>query len=216
MENDLDMGNPRWEAAKAFVGRYRVALTVAVVALLLAVAAGMAYQDYQQKRVVSASDHYQQGLSALQQGNGEQARQRLATAAERFGDTPYGGMARVLLARLHHQAGKAEQARAVLQPLVDGAGGPRIARHLAVEELARLRWEAEGPQAALSVLEGHTGRAFLPTFHLLHGDLLAETDRPGEARAAYERARQASGGQRLSGAVQRRLDGLPAAEKGQE
>jgi predicted negative regulator of RcsB-dependent stress response len=214
VENDLDMGNPRWEATKAFVSRYRLTLTVAVVGLLLLVAAGLAYQNYRQDRLVSASDHYQRALAALQQGNTSRARTQLTTTAERFSATPYGGMARVLLARLHHEAGETGQARSVLQPLVDGEGEPRIARHLAVEEMARLRWEAEGPQAALQVLDKLSDRAFLPTYYLLRGDLLAEAGQPARARSAYEQARQAPGAQRLSGDIDRRLDGLPkGAEK---
>lgn len=212
MENDLDMGNPRWEATKAFVSRHSLTLAAVAGGLVLLAAVGWAYQDYRQGRLVSASDHYQRGLAALQQGNPDRAREKLSTTAERFGGTPYGGMARVLLSRLHQEAGEPVKARKALEPLVAGEGGPAVARQMAAEELARLRWAAEGPEEALAVLEGHADEAFLPTFFLLRGDLLAETGRSGEARTAYERVRSMGGGQRLSSAVERRLDGLPEGD----
>jgi predicted negative regulator of RcsB-dependent stress response len=212
VENDPDMANPRWEAVKAFATRYRLTLTVAGVGLVLLALGIWAYQDYRQGRIAQASQHYQQGQTAFQQGNTKRARRQWQTTVERFSRTPYAGMARVMLARLHHESGRPGQARKVLEPLVSGGNGPQVARQMAIEELARLRWAQGESGKALDLLQEHRQAAFLPTYHLLRGDLLAETGQPKKARKAYDKASQMGGGQRLSGSIQRRLDGLAGGD----
>jgi predicted RNA polymerase sigma factor len=66
---------------------------------------------------------------------------------------------------------------------------------------------AEGPQAALAIVDGLTGEAALRSYHLLgsvRGDLLYRLGRFGEARAAFEAAAALAGNNRERDLLKRR------------
>lgn len=212
MEEQLDIEEgKRMAAAKAFAHRHRFLLATLVAALIIGAAAGWGYQRYRQAQQLEASQQYQEGLKALSEGRRGDARQAFKGLVSEHPGTSYAGMGRVLRARLLHEGGDAQAALEVLAPLVDG-GGPAEARHLAVEETARIQWAAGDIDAALATLEGIAGQAYMPSYFQLRGDLLAAAGRTEAARAAYQRALQQPGSAPLGSGLEARLDQLPAAD----
>jgi predicted negative regulator of RcsB-dependent stress response len=215
LEDELDIEEgQRAEAAKAFLKRNRVPLIILAVGVLLGAAAGYGYVNWRHSQMLSASQQYSSAVTALEEGRQGDAGAGFRTLIADYGGTPYAAFARVFQARLLHGDGDSEKALEVLAPVAEGADGPKEARHIAVEERARIRWDRQGPADALAELEAIADAAYLPSYFLLKGDLLAALDRPDEARAAFQRVPEAPGGTSLGEAVKARLDRLPAADAG--
>ena len=214
MEEELDLEEGRrLAAAKAFAHRHRFLLATLVVAVVVGAAAGWGYQRYRQTQHLEASAHYQDGLKALSEGRMGDARQAFKAVVADYPGTSYAGMARVVRARLLHDDGSSEAALEVLEPLVTGEQGPTEARHIAVEETARIRWSQGKAEAALATLDGIAESAYQPSFFQLRGDLLAAADRPEEARSAYRRALEQPGADPLRSGLKARIDRLPGPAK---
>ncbi len=211
MEEHLDLEEGRrLQAAKDFVSRNRFPLIAAVVAVILGAAAGYGWHQYRQGRLIEASEHYQAAVSALQEERSGDARVALRTLTEDYTDTPYGAFGRVLRARILHAGGDSQQALEVLAPVAEGEAGPAYARHVAVEERARIRWDRGDVEGALDALEPLAEEAYLASYFQLQGDLLAANGQPEAARAAYEEARKAPGSSALQPGLKARLDRLPS------
>jgi len=213
LEEDLDLEEGRrLAAAKEFAYRHRYLLAVLAVAVVAGAAAGWGYARYQQAQQVAASKHYKEGLAALTEGRNGDARQAFKTLVTDYSGTTYAPMGRVLRARLLHSDGDLEGALALLEPLVSGGTGHSEARHVAVEEAARMHWERGEVEKALATLEEIAGTAYQPSYFQLRGDLLAAADRPRQARSAYKRALKQPGAEPLRSGLEARLDQLPEGD----
>lgn len=213
MEEDLDLEEGRrLAAAKEFAYRHRYLLAVLAVAVVAGAAAGWGYARYQQAQQVEAAEHYQDGMTALTEGRHGDARQAFKTLVSQYGGTSYAAMGRVLRARLLHADGDHQGALGLLEPLVAGRTGHVDARHLAVEEAARIHWEKDRVEEALATLEEIAGTAYQPSYFQLRGDLLAAADRPRQARSAYKRALKQPGSEPLRSGLEARIDQLPGRD----
>jgi predicted negative regulator of RcsB-dependent stress response len=217
LEENLDIEEgQRAEALKAFWRRYRMPLIILAVGIVLAAVAAYGYTNWRQSQLLNASQQYSSAVQALEEGRNGDARAGFKALISKYGGTPYAAFGRVFRARLLHEGDQSQEALKVLGPLVGGEAGPSEARHIGVEEAARIRWDRQGAEAALSELEALSGSAYLPSYFLLKGDLLAELERPDEARSAYRQARDRAGGQVLQRTVDARLDRLPAPANGEQ
>ena len=215
MEDELDIEEgQRAEAIKSFLKRYRMPLIILAVGVVLGVAAGYGYVNWRHSQMLSASQQYSSAMAALEEGRNADAGAALERLITDYSGTPYAAFGRVFRARLLHAEGQSDQALTVLAPVAEGGGGPMEARHIAVEERARIRWDRQGPADALGELETIADVAYLPSYFLLKGDLLAALERPEEARAAFQQVQKKAGAGPLQEAVKARLDRLPAADDG--
>lgn len=199
----------RWEAMKAFAHRNRFLIGGIIAVVVIALAAGWAWYRYQQQQVLAASSHYRSAIAALSEDQTEQARQALATLIQDYPETDYAAFGRIFQARLLHENDQVDRAARILDPLVRNGSGPGVARQIAVEERARIHWGRGNIDRALTTLERIEDRAFLSSYFLLKGDLLAASDRPDAARKAYETARSKPGARSLQPGLGARLDRLP-------
>lgn len=215
MEDPLEPEkNQRMEAMKLFAFRYRYTLIAAAVLLLAVIAGAWGWLEYRQGRIAEASDIYGSAVGALEEGSAEAARQDLETLIGAYGATPYGAFARVLQGRLLFSQDQPQKALSVLEPLVEGSSGIEVARHVAVAEQARIRWQASGPESGLQALKALEGEAYMPSYFQLKGDMLRALDREADARAAYDRAANASGSRFLEPGLGWRQDRV-AGEEGE-
>lgn len=97
-----------------------VAITAGVV-VVLALAAGLYYYNYRQTVRMEAAAELERVQEMVASVDPEDAESELTTYVERFGDTPYGVEARLLLAELHLREDEPEQAAEVLEPAVEGS-----------------------------------------------------------------------------------------------
>jgi len=217
LEEDLDFDEGhRAEVLKDLAYRYRWLLVASAIAVAVGIGAGYGYYQHQKAQIQGASEAYGTAMQALQAGREGDARQALQTLVDQYGGTTYGAFARVFRARLLYQGGQASQALGMLKPLVDGEVGPPEARHIAVEEQARIQWAQGKDQAALATLGSLEGKAYLPGYFLLKGDILADTGKPDAARKAYKEARLHPGADALAQTIKDRLQALSASSKGDD
>ncbi|KPV40480.1 hypothetical protein AN478_06760 [Thiohalorhabdus denitrificans] len=212
MEENLDLEEGRRkEALKEFAHRHRWGLIALAVAVAVGVGAGYGYYRHQNAQLLAASETYGSAVEALRAGREGDARQALGDLIAEYGDTPYAAFGRVYRARLEHRDGQSEQALATLAPLAESGGKPAEVRQVAVEERARIQWDRGNPQAALDTLAALEGEAFLPSYFLLKGDLLAAQGDHEAAARAYREARLRPGSGPLGETIQGRLEQLPGA-----
>lgn len=107
--------------------RNSTVLVVAGVLLALAAGAGIYYYNYQQNLRTQAAREFQQVQQAVGTGQPETARSELESFIERYGETPYGQEARLLLGQVHLRSGEPEEAVSALEPLAADLSDP-IAR----------------------------------------------------------------------------------------
>lgn len=99
-------------------------MVVAGLVLALAVGAGIYYYNYQQGLRVQAAQELQQIQQTVGAGDTQAARSELSTFLDRYGDTPYGTEARILLAELHLRDDQPQEAIPVIEPATESLSEP--------------------------------------------------------------------------------------------
>lgn len=91
-------------------------IVIGAVIALVAVGGLIYYRMYQADRMERAATEFMQLEQTLASGNAQLAQRDLERFATRFEGTPYAGEARLALARIHLQEGRAAEAIAALEP----------------------------------------------------------------------------------------------------
>jgi predicted negative regulator of RcsB-dependent stress response len=172
---------------KSWWKEYGHAVILGVVLGLGALAGYRFWDAYQEAQREAASALYEQMLGGLQRGERQAVEDAGTHLLGEYAGTPYAGMAALLLARLHYEAGDMTGARGMLQWAVDKARDPGTV-HAARLRLARVLAEAGEFEEAFRLLEVKSRTGFESEYHELLGDLYMKTGRAEEARAAYRAA----------------------------
>jgi hypothetical protein len=117
------------------------AVTIGIVVLVIALASLLYYRNYKQSLVDQASSQLEAIHTQAAMGDTEGARDALILYMDRFGSTPYGGEARMLLGELYLTEGGSEQALATLEPIAES---PRDPLELQAAALLGAAYEQEG------------------------------------------------------------------------
>lgn len=107
-------------------------ITIAAVVALVVVGALLYYRMDRAQRLERAATEFMQLEQTVSSGNAQLAQRDLQGFATRYSGTPYADEARVALAQIHLQEGRAAEAISTLQPVADDLDGSPV-----------------GPQAAL-------------------------------------------------------------------
>jgi len=175
---------------KAFWKRWGNLITWAVIAALAVFAGWNGWNWYQRDQAVKAGALYDELDRTVTGGDIERAGRVFSDLRERYPGavwTVHGGL---LVARLQHEKGKADEAVATLGWVADKAGDDAV-QALARLRLAGLHLDAKRPEAALEALS----RVSVPGFEALaadrRGDVLKSQGKTTEAIEAYRAARKA-------------------------
>jgi predicted negative regulator of RcsB-dependent stress response len=117
------------------------AVTIAVVAIVVAVAAVLYYRSYRASMTEQAANQLEEIHNSVALGDTEGAKNALVLYVERFGSTPYAGEARMLLGELYLSTNQPEQALAVLEPMAES---PREPLELQAASLLGAAYEQQG------------------------------------------------------------------------
>ena len=129
----LEIGN--WLKANQQV------VVIGATVLVIAVASTLYYRNYRATLVEQAANQMEEIHQTVALGDREGAKNALAVFLDRFGGTPYGGEARMLLGELYLSTNEAQQALAVLEPL---SASPREPLELQAAALLGAAYEQEG------------------------------------------------------------------------
>ena len=155
---------------------------------LAAVFGWRAWVDHQEGMAQQASSAFEQLAATVETGNAAAARTQAALLLEKHGETPYGALANLLLARVEMDAKQPDAARKALEKVIAQAPDPGLARVAALRLARLLMAQGEMDAAATLIAQQDQGPAFKGDFAALRGDLALAAGRTAEARAAYDQA----------------------------
>lgn len=165
--------------------------------------------EYKDNVASKASAVFEQLINDAQTGKAEDIAKRAKSLQDEFGSTPYPALGSLVSAKALYDAGKADDAIAALQRVIDDAPDPAIAR-IAALRMARIQVSEGKLDAAAKTVDAHGGSpAFAAEFAVVRGDIAATRGDVAAARAAYQEALDKDAG--LSQLIRLKLDNLPAA-----
>lgn len=175
---------------KAFWKRWGNLITWAVIAALAVFAGWNGWNWYQRDQAVKAGALYDELERTVTGGDVERAGRVFSDLRERHPGAVWTAHGGLLVARLQHEKGKADEAVSTLGWVADKAGDDAV-QALARLRLAGLHLDAKRPEAALEVLS----RVSAPGFEALvadrRGDVLKSQGKTAEAIEAYRTAHKA-------------------------
>ncbi len=175
------------EKLKAWWNNYGSSLIAGVAVGVLFLVGQKYWTSYQEKQLAAAAQTYQELVQYAQQGNLAGARERSTILFDKYGSTPYAGLAGLIIGRYEMEAGNIAAARHALQQALD-RGEDDATLHAARLNLARaLAAEGKTEQALALVAEPKVA-GFESQYAELRGDLLQRLGKKTEAHAAYESA----------------------------
>lgn len=171
----------------------------AIFGIVLGLAAIFGWREWQghiSTQSETASQLYQEALTAAGQNNVQQARDKANAILGAYDNTGYAVFARLMLAQLAVQEGNYTDAEQQLNGAL-GATDNLSLQHEITLRLARVLLAGNKADQALTVLNKPDYGAFAAGYNELKGDAYAQQNKPAEARQAYQQAiseSQGSGG----------------------
>jgi predicted negative regulator of RcsB-dependent stress response len=175
------------DALKAFWQQYGNLITWALVAALLVYSGITGWQWWQREQAAKAGAMFDELDRAVNAADVDKTARVFADLKERYPRTAYAQQAGVLAAKLQFDKGKADDARASLNWVVEHAADDEY-RTLARLRLAALMLDAKQFDDALKQLDAVPEGPFAALAADRRGDVLLAQGKKAEARAAYERA----------------------------
>jgi predicted negative regulator of RcsB-dependent stress response len=148
---------------------------------------------YHENQAKTASIHYAALRAAAEIEDAQALEANAKTLKESFASTPYAPLAALSLAKLRAEDGDVQASETELRWAIEHSS------QAVVEDLARIRLArvlaAQGKhEAALRMVNSEFPAAYTSLVEEIRGDVLVATGRIEEARAAYDRAIAAAGG----------------------
>ena len=195
---------------KAWWEKYgNLILTVATI-VLLAIAAFNGWRWYERRDAMQAAEEYDGLMLAVDAKDVAKIKEAAGGIIERHARTVYAGLAALQAAKVYHDSGDLNGAKAQLQWVIDKSGRPELVATARVR-LAGVLLDEKAYDQALKVLSDNVPASHAVQFADRRGDVLLAQNRIDQARAAYKEALdKASADNPLRAYIQLKLDALPA------
>lgn len=188
MAKQLDLEEQeQLDQIKHFWKEYGNLITWVLIAILGSYAGWNGYQYWQRSQAAQASALYDELERLVAQGDAGKVQRAFADMKDKFGGTAFATQGGLLAARSQQDAGKPDEARAMLTWVADKAFDPAY-QAIARLRLAALLAQAKDYPAAMTRLDGDFPAEFRPLVADRKGDLLMLQDKPAEARTQYQSA----------------------------
>ncbi len=207
--NVYETDDEKVEAIKSWWKENGTSVAGGLIIGLAAVFGWRAWQDHRESQAQEASAAFEQLVTTVESGNTDAARSQAGLLLEKHGDSAYGALTELMLARVEIAANQPQAARQALERAMTKAPEPGLAK-VAALRLARLLIAQGELAAAMAIItKEDQGGPFAADFAALRGDLALADGRVAEARADYERA--ISQGAANTALLQLKLENLPPA-----
>lgn len=185
MANHLDLEEQeQLDQLKHFWKRYGNQITGLLTAVLLAFAAWNGYQYWQQHQAKQAAALFDELERVASQGDLALVERAFNDMKAAFPRTTYAHQGALMVARVLHQGGKAEPARAALAWLAD-SGADEGYKAIGRLRLSALLIETKAYDQALAQLSAPVPDSFAALVADRRGDILSLQGKPADAKAAY-------------------------------
>jgi len=186
--NIYETDEEKVEAIRAWWKENGLSVAGGLVIGLAAVFGWRAWVDHQESIAQQASAAFEQLVTTVESGNAAAARSQAALLMEKHGDTAYGALTQLLLARVEIANHQPVAARQALEKAMAQAPEPGLAKVAALRLARLLIAQGEVDAAAALIAKQDQGGAFAADFAALKGDIALAGGRISEARAAYDQA----------------------------
>lgn len=194
---------------KAWWERWGNLVLTAVTVVLLAIAAFNGWRWYERREAFSAARIHEQMLKALDAKEPAKAREVAGSLIEQHGGTIFAAMAALQVAKLYHESGDLNAAKAQLRWVIDKSGRAEFAATARVR-LAGVLMDEKAYDEALKLVSGDVPASHAVQFADRRGDVLLAMDRIDPARQAYREALDKAGADHpMRAYIQMKLDALP-------
>ena len=197
--------------AKEWWQRNGKPLVFGAIVALAAVTGWQAWEKHKMNQEQGASYVYQQLVeAALTPSDKTDVAKVSALGAElkdKYAGTAYAQYGGLFMAKVAMDESKLDDAASELQPVVDKPVNEELGE-LARQRLARVLSAQGKHDEALKLLDGTAPKAFISGREELRGDLLVRMNRPDDAHAAYQKAKDALVDEAAVGGLQMKLDDL--------
>ena len=188
MANHLDLEEQEQLAElKHFWNRYGNIISWVLIVVFGAVAAWNGYQYWQRSQAAQAAVMYDEVERAAVAGDVAKLERALGDMKERFGRTAYAEQAALLAARIYHDKGNLDAAKAALA-WVAGKASDDGYQAVARLRLSGMLFEAKAYDEALQQLAAPMPSDFNALAADRRGDLLLSQGKKAEAKVQYEAA----------------------------
>jgi len=153
---------------------------------LIAYASWQAYQYFQNKKAIEASDIYQT-MMQIEPTKVDLLKVEADKLIDKYATTPYAGRAAVLLAKTQFAAEDVTSAKVQLEWAIGNAAESSV-KALASIQLATLMLSEEDYAGAEKVLQGDLDKGFSGLRDDLLGDVFAAQGKTSKAKKSYESA----------------------------
>jgi predicted negative regulator of RcsB-dependent stress response len=191
MANHLDLEEQeQLDQLKHFWKQYGNLITWALIAVLGAVAAWNGFNIWQRNQSVQAAAMYDEVEKVVRGGDPLKAERAFSDMKERFSSAVYTQQAALLVAKMAHEAGKADSSKAILSWLVENGSDKGYS------SIARLRLSAalvhsKSYDDALKLLNSGISGEFSGLADDRKGDIYILQGKKAEAKAEYQKAYKA-------------------------
>ena len=188
MANHLDLEEQeQLDQLKHFWKQYGNVITWTLIAVLGVVAAWNGFNFWQRNQSVHAAAMYDEVEKVVRGGDPLKAERAFSDMKERFPSAVYTQQAGLLVAKMAHEAGKADSSRAILGWLVENAsdkGYSSVARL----RLSALLIQVKSFDDALKLLNSGISGEFLALADDRRGDIYILQGKKVEAKTEYQKA----------------------------
>jgi predicted negative regulator of RcsB-dependent stress response len=180
-EDDQVEALKRWwkENGKAVIGGAVLGLAI--------VGGWQGWQRYSTAQAERASAYYEQFTQALRRGDDATAQQQGERLLGEYGDSTYGVLAALQLARIAYAAGRPPEAQERLRWAIANADDPALVQ-VAQLRLGRLLLDSGDLDGAAELAAKPVAEPYAGEFTVLRGDIARARGDEAAARRAYEQA----------------------------
>jgi predicted negative regulator of RcsB-dependent stress response len=175
------------EAIKAWWRQYGNLIVSAVLAVAVGVAGWQGWRYYRYQQSTGASTLYGQLEVAARENDAKRVRDIAAEIVDRYGSTPYGGLAALASAKAAFTTGDLAAAESQLRWAASHAKEQEH-RDVARLRLAGVLLDEKKPDDALKALEEKPVDTYAPLYADMRGDILVAQGKKAEAAAQYRAA----------------------------
>ena len=195
---------------KAWWEKYGNLIMTAATVVLLAIAAFNGWRWYERQEARQAGEEYDKLMLAVEAKDAGRIKDVAGEVIEKYGRTIYASLAALQAAKVYHDAGDLNGAKAQLRWVIDKSGRPEMVATARVR-LAGVLLDEKAYDEALKVVSTDVPPSHAVQFADRRGDVLLALSKVDQARAAYKEALdKAAPDHPLRSYIQLKLDALPA------
>ena len=171
---------------KALWKKYGVYITRSAIVFFVIYTVLQAWNYYQIKQSLSASEFYQ-SIVVLDEKNTKEIMQKSQNLIDNYSGTPYAGRAAILFAKASYQDGLKDKAKEKLE-WASSHAKESATESIALIQLGQILLEEKKYEDALKKAKAVNNEGYLGLSNDLQGDILNMMDKKEEAKKAYQEA----------------------------